>query len=232
MSMDNQGLEAGLSYIGLVLENAERQLAEHWAAYEERNALKRQIATIKYPDVYNLKSDADRVDEAQNLLKLMAAVPGRKIKKELAKCIVLALLGGKISVEDMAAIEKEIDDAPYTTSDWNTIIQAVENGICGEKTASIALGFDDDEYLQARKDHAARAVRVLQAQVKVKGTMGQQGEPSMNSDKSGDPAARGVSDLSTDPNNAGRDEKTISQDTTLSDSTKPKVRGKAAGTDE
>ena len=130
-SMDNQGLEAGLSYIGLVLENAERQLAEHWAAYEERNALKRQIATIKYPDVYNLKTDADRIDEAQNLLKLMAAVPGRKIKKELAKCIVLALLGGKISVDDLAAINKEIDDAPYTTSDWNTIIQAV-------KTASAA----------------------------------------------------------------------------------------------
>ena len=59
--MDNQGLEAGLSYIGLVLENAERQIAEHWAAYEERNPLKRQIATIKYPDVYSLKTDADRV---------------------------------------------------------------------------------------------------------------------------------------------------------------------------
>ena len=34
--MDNQGLEAGLSYIGLLLESAERQLCEHWAAYEER----------------------------------------------------------------------------------------------------------------------------------------------------------------------------------------------------
>ena len=92
----------------------------------------------------------------------MAAVPGRKVKKELAKCIVLALLGGKVSPDDLAEINKEIDKAPYTTSDWNTIIQAVINGVCGEQTASIALGFDDDEYKQARKDHAARAVRVLQ----------------------------------------------------------------------
>ena len=36
--MDNQGLEAGLSYIGLVLEAAERQIAEFWAAYEERES--------------------------------------------------------------------------------------------------------------------------------------------------------------------------------------------------
>ncbi len=36
-AMDNQGLEAGLSYIGLLLESAERQIAEFWAAYEERN---------------------------------------------------------------------------------------------------------------------------------------------------------------------------------------------------
>ena len=111
-AMDNQGLEAGLSYIGLVLENGERQVAEHWAAYEERDAANRQIATIKYPDVYNLRTDADRIDEAQNLLKLMASVPGRKVKKELAKCIVLALLGGKISVDDLESINKEIDAAP------------------------------------------------------------------------------------------------------------------------
>src|SRR5690606_27729392 len=34
--MDNRGLEAGLSYIGLVMENGERQIAEFWAAYENK----------------------------------------------------------------------------------------------------------------------------------------------------------------------------------------------------
>ena len=116
-SMDNQGLEAGLSYIGLVLEAAERQIAEFWAAYEERNPSQRNVATIKYPDRYSLKTDSDRIAEAQSLVKLMYAVPGQKVKRELAKNIVLALLGGKISVGDIQAIFDEIDKAPYATSD-------------------------------------------------------------------------------------------------------------------
>ena len=227
-AMDNQGLEAGLSYIGLVLENAERQIAEHWAAYEERNISTRQIATIKYPDVYNLRTDADRITEAQELVKLMASVPGRKIKRELAKCIVLALLGGKISVDDLESINQEIDAAPYTTSDWNTIIQSVINGVCGEQTASIALGFDNDEYLQARKDHADRAVRVLQAQVKVAaeagGTAAAGGKGGMPTVAGTDPGARGVPDLSANPGGAAKDEKAVTQDNTL-DANKPKVRG-------
>ena len=163
-SMDNQGLEAGLSYIGLVLEAAERQIAEFWAAYEERNPSQRNVATVKYPDHYSLKTDSDRITEAQSLVKLMYAVPGQKVKRELAKNIVLALLGGKISVGDIQAIFDEIDKAPYATSDPTTIIAAVEAGLCGEKTGSMALGFNDDEHIQARADHAARAIRILQAQ--------------------------------------------------------------------
>ena len=92
--MDNQGLEAGLSYIGLLLEVAERQLCEHWAAYEERDVSKRD-ATIKYPDRYSLKTDADRIKEAIDLTKLMNAVPGRKVKRELSKGIVQRSWAGR-----------------------------------------------------------------------------------------------------------------------------------------
>ena len=105
-AMDNQGLEAGLSYIGLLLESAERQLCEHWAAYEERVVSKREVATIKYPDRYSLKTDADRIKEATDLTKLMNSVPGRKVKRELSKGIVQALLGGKVSVDDLEAINR------------------------------------------------------------------------------------------------------------------------------
>ena len=131
-AMDNQGLEAGLSYIGLLLESAERQLCEHWAAYEERNITKREVATIKYPDRYSLKTDADRIKEAQDLTKLMNSVPGRKVKRELSKGIVQALLGGKVSVDDLEAINQEIDAAHYTNSDPNTIILAAQAGLVGE----------------------------------------------------------------------------------------------------
>ncbi|MGA2502380.1 MAG: hypothetical protein ABSH20_31960, partial [Tepidisphaeraceae bacterium] len=230
--VDNQGLEAGLSYIGLVLENAERQIAEHWASYEERKVASRKIATIKYPDIYALRSDADRIAEANSLVKLMAAVPGRKIKRELAKCIVLALLGGKISVDDLESINSEIDSAPYTTSDVDTIIQAVINGICGEATAAMALGFDDGEHLKAREDHALRAIRVLQAQ-KTAGGEGMNAGAAAGGDGTdggvgstgSDPAARGLPDLSTNQAGAGKAEKAASRDTTLSTDRQPRVRG-------
>jgi hypothetical protein len=242
-SMDNQGLEAGLSYIGLVLEAAERQIAEFWAAYEERETAKRDIATVKYPDRYSLKTDSDRIAEAQSLVKLMYAVPGQKVKRELAKNIVLALLGGKISVNDIQAIFDEIDKAPYATSDPTTIIAAVEAGLCGEKTGSMALGFNDDEHIQARADHAARAIRILQAQQKG-GQLGSQTTGSTSrdpaterlagsestalneiaGDMNSDAGARGVSDLSAN-RSAGKEEKAVSRDTTLKDTTKPPVRG-------
>jgi hypothetical protein len=212
-AMDNQGLEAGLSYIGLLLESAERQIAEFWAGYEERNPSKREVATIKYPERYSLKSDADRIKEAQELQKLMGAVPGRKVKRELAKGIVQALLGGKISMDDLSAINHEIDTANYTNGDPQTIILAAQAGLVGEKTGSVALGFDDDEYLEARKDHAERVKRIAEAQ---------------GTEKSGsDPAARGVPDLSANPN-AGAEEKAASRNTDLRDTTARRVRGQSA----
>ena len=215
--MDNQGLEAGLSYIGLVLESAERQVAEHWAAYEQRTVSRREVPTIKYPDQYSLKTDADRIKEAKDLRDVMTAVPGRRIKRELAKGIVIALLGGKISVDDIEAITKEVDESPYATSDPDTIIAAHAAGVVGDKTASIALGFNEDESQQAQQDHAARAARVAQAQASVRGA-------------AGDPAARGVPDLSADPGNAGRMEKDLSRTTDLQSTTQSRVRGKGRNT--
>ena len=218
-SVDIQGLEAGLSFIGLVLESAERKVAEFWAAYEERIVSRRQIATIKYPDRYSLKTDKDRIDEATSLSKLMSSVPGQTVKREISKNITQALLGGKVNVETIAKINTEIDKSSYTTSDPNTILLAVEAGLCGEQTGSMALGFDESEHIQAKKDHAERAARVAQAQASVKGngplagTMG------------GDPAARGVPDLSANPANAGRQEKKQGQDRTVHDSKKRRARG-------
>jgi len=206
--MDNQGLEAGLSYIGLILEGAERQIAEHWAAYEHREISKRQVPVIKYPDRYSLKTDSDRIGEAEKLSKLMFAVPGRTVKREIGKLIVTALLGGKVDVATIETVEHEIDGASYTTSDPQVIIDAVNAGLAGNKVGSMALGFDENEHLQAQKDHLERILRIAEAQSSVKG----------------DPASRGVPDLSADPK-AGSDEKTLSRNTDMHASTAPRVRG-------
>jgi hypothetical protein len=216
-ALDSGGLEAGLSYIGLVLESAERKIAEFWAAYEDRVVARRKVATIKYPDRYSLKTDKDRIEEATQLSKLMSSVPGQTVKREISKSITQALLGGKVSVETITKVNAEIDESLYTTSDPTTILAAVEAGLCGEKTGSMALGFSETEHIQAKKDHAERAARVAQAQASVKGS----------NNSGGDPAARGVPDLSADPS-APRQEKKQGRDRTLHDSKRRRVRGQGA----
>jgi len=219
LAMSDQGLEAGLSFIGLVLENAERQVAHHWAAYEERNPENRKIATIKYPDRYSLKNDSDRINEAEKLSDLMFTVPGRTVKQELAKNIVVALLAGKVDVETLDTIYAEIDKADYTTSDPDIIVRAVESGLASEKTGSMALGFTEDEYLQAREDHLNRALRVLKAQTAAR-----------DASEVSNPAARGLDDLSADPHTEGSQERAEATDTTLKADSKKPVRGKGRDT--
>jgi hypothetical protein len=222
--MDNQGLEAGLSFIGLVLENSERKIAGHWASYEEKNPSRRQIPVIKYPDRYSLKSDASRIDEATKLSKLMYSVPGQTVKRELAKCIVTSLFTGKVSVDTLETIDNEIENASYTTSEPDVILKALEAGSVGDKTASMALGFDEQEYLKARDDHLARIMRIAQAQQKGAGA-GAEAQQDANGQPLDNPAARGVKDLAADPNAAAQ-EKKVAQDAALEpDHTKP-VRGK------
>ncbi len=211
--MDNQGLEAGLSFIGLILEAAERQVAEYWAAYENRIITKRSIATIKYPDRYSLKSDKDRIDESEKLVNLMATVPGRTAKKEMAKLVATKLLDGSTSVETMGVIMKEIDAAEYTTSDADIIIPANEAGLVGDQVASMALGFEEDEYIQADKDHMDRIERIAIAQTKGQGS------------KAEVSATGGNPDLSGDPPTETKEEKAGSRDTTLEDTTQSKTRG-------
>lgn len=216
MKMSDQGLEAGLSFIGLVLEGLERSIATFWAAYENENPARQQIATIKYPDRYSLKDDGDRIMEAKSLADLMYTVPGRTVKKELAKGIVTALLAGKIKVDQIDTIFNEIDGADYATSNPEVIIKAQEAGLVGEQTASVALGFADEEYLQAREDHVERAKRIVEAQVGAKmEAIG--GAP-------GGAAARGVPDLDQNKN-SGKEERAAANDTTLNADKQKPVRG-------
>lgn len=205
MKMSDQGLEAGLSYIGLVLESAERRVAEFWSAYESKDPARRMTAVVKYPDRYSLKDDKDRIEEAKELSQLMYTVPGKEVKKELAKNIVTVLLAGKINTDTLEKIFTQIDEADYATSDPEVIIRAQEAGLVGEKTASMAIGFSEDEYKQAQKDHVERAKRIVLAQ------------------QSGG-AARGIKDLDNNPN-SGQEEREEVNDTTLEGEKKTPVRG-------
>lgn len=218
-SMDNAGLESGLSFIGLVLENTERDINKHWAAYESRSPGQREVATVKYPDRYSLKTDGARIDDAEKLSKLIYTVPGQKAKREIAKDIVTTLLGGRVDVGTIDEIHAEIDKSDYLTSDPDTIIAAVEAGLCGDETGSQALGFNKDEAAKAQKDHADRVTRIMEAQAKA----------APAAAPGSDPAARGVGDLSANPAAGGKPERAAATDPTTKANKKKPDRGNAKG---
>jgi hypothetical protein len=222
LKLSDQGLEAGLSYIGMVIEGAERRVAEHFAAYESRDPAQRNIATIKYPDRYSLKNDDDRIKEAKELSDLMYTVPGNTVKKELSKNIVTTLLAGKVDTATIDKIFAEIDKAGYTTSNPEIIRAAVEAGLCGDETGSEAMGFNDDEYLKAREDRVLRAKQIMEAQSQVK--IAEAGGMA-------NAAARGVPELAIDQK-SGEAEREQATDTTTSPDSKAPVRGKGKNLDK
>ncbi|MGN6134078.1 MAG: hypothetical protein ACTHK7_16000 [Aureliella sp.] len=205
--MDNQGLESGLSFIGLVLEAGERQIAQHWAAYENAIEDKQQIATVAYPQRWSLKSNEQKILEANEFHALAKAIPGQTVKKEACKLVVDALFGPKLPQEVIEKIQKEIDAAPYTTSDPEIIQMAKEQGLVGDETGSLALGFGPDEYKQAQKDHTERLARIAEAQTPP-------GE------------VPGVRDTSPNASASNRAAKAAQRDTSTQGSTKKPVRGK------
>jgi len=194
---DQHGLEAGLSFIGLILEHGERQLASFFNEYENTE----DIATTNYPERYSLKSDADRLSEADKLHDMMLKIPSKTAQKAMSKLIIHKLLDTKIPQEKLDAINVEIDKAEYITTDPEVIHNDLEKGLVSTITASNARGYNaDKEVPQAAQDHTERIERIQTAQ--------------------------SSSDLETD-NNAAKDEKRESQNTDLQDDTHKPVRGKA-----
>lgn len=198
---DNQGLEAGLSYIGLELESGERKIAEYWNMYEKLG-----LATVKYPENYSLKTDDDRQNESKNLRELQQAVPSKTYQKAVAKRIAKVLVGSKVSNEEMENIEKEIESADCISPDVELIAKDVEIGILDLELASKIRGYPKGTVEKAKADHAERLARITASQT------------------SPDMGARGVPIL--DPNlGSGKIEKKVSKDTTQDPIVTDKIRG-------
>ncbi len=160
---DQQGLEAGLSYIGLVLEHGEQQLASIYSSYEQEN----NEAKISYPLRYSLKSDIQRIDEAERLQTLMLTVPTRKGQKVTSKLIVRKLFDDKLTQSELEELLNEIEQAAYVTTDPEIIHSDLEKGLVSTKTASTARGYEaEKEVKQAKIDHAERIARIQSAQAR------------------------------------------------------------------
>ena len=105
--------EAGLSYIGLELENGERKIVNVWSEYESFT----DEATIAYPERYSLQTDSERRVEAGELKKLAPTVPSITFQKEIVKEIARITVGHKVTNEALEAIYSEIDNADVLNTD-------------------------------------------------------------------------------------------------------------------
>ena len=205
--LDRQGLESGLSYIGLELENMERKIADYWGMYE-----KEKPATIFYPEDYSIKSPEDSRKEAEDLAKQLPLVPSDTFRKQLCKKIAELLLGRSMESAKFDKMMKEIESAKGMTADFETIKAHVEMGIVDLETASEISGYPKGTVEKAAKDHADRLARIAETQTPNNGLV--------NGAARGNPAA--------DPNGTagGSKEKQASKDTTKDPVVTDKTRGK------
>ena len=205
-SLDNQGLESGLSYIGLELEHAERKIAKYWAVLMGAGTPQ---ATINYPRKYSLLSDEDRRANAEHLEKLRDSVPSSTFQKLISKKIAHELLAANLTEEELEVIYKEIDDCEAYSSVAEEIFQAVEAGILDTELAAKLLGYPKGTTDKAKAEHADRLARIAKSQSK----------PTDN------PGARGVPDLAGAPGKGAAEEKTASRETDTDPVPTSKVRG-------
>lgn len=157
---DQGSLEAGLSYIGMIIEKGEKEISAFWEMFE-----KGKQATIHYPETYNIKTDVERFDQAGKLTQLSKDVPSKTFKKEMNKDVVDIMYRGKKEESLIGKIKEEIESSQTVTTDPEILFQANERGLLGDVSASNALGFDGEKEVEAgRTDRAERIKMTLVAQ--------------------------------------------------------------------
>lgn len=159
--LDNLSLEASLSYIGLELANGESKIARYWAMFEGSD----NHAKVTYPRTYNLKSEGERREEADELQQLLLKVPSPRYRRKIAMKIATITIGAEVTDKELAQIHAEIEESETLTADPDVILRSQEAGLVDDVTASNALGFKGDEVVpQAKKDRAERIALTMEAQ--------------------------------------------------------------------
>lgn len=175
---DKQGLEAGLSYIGLELETAENRIATIWAEYQGSDA-----AVVAYPDEYSMASPEERLAEAEKLIKTLPQVPSLTYQKLVARRVAFLVLGRSATLEQEQKIIREIEAAKIIAVDPKVLLEDLAAGLVAMETASQARGYPDGDVKIAKKEHIDRLSAIAIAQTKGAGA---RGIPTGISDSSAD----------------------------------------------
>jgi hypothetical protein len=179
-------MDAGLAFIGQCFEDGEQRLWDHWVAYEQADPSRRRTPQILYPEDWSLKTDEERLDEANKYIDVMNKLPGQTGKKEAGKVAYERLFRGRLTIKKLDSIKAEVDQAPYAISDADIVIKAKKEGIFSAETSALALGANEDEAEKAKKDKEDTQKAIAAAQ------MDQQNGGPGNPDASVDPNSNAV----------------------------------------
>jgi len=157
---DRVGLSAGLKYIATQLESAEREIADIVHIYLGREGT---VATVKYPDQYEMESDEERQLKLERLNTARLSVRSEEFQKAITKQMVRTVLQGTVDEDVITAAEREIDDQEWMDENSDraaAIIRDVEKGILSKKSGAELRGHDPAEPDEAVNEMMREADRM------------------------------------------------------------------------
>lgn len=144
---DRVGEEAGLAYIGRALESGERDLNELWHMMAGIDASQLDLQ-VNYPSGYSIKTQEQRLDEAEQMRKLRSAVRSEAYQKAMDQRIAEVVLKPVTTSEELAEILAEITEGTYFDDDKeraNVVQRDVALRIISRGKASELRGYGEDE---------------------------------------------------------------------------------------
>ena len=157
---DRVGEEAGLSHIATVLEGGEREVALIFHEFLGSST----ASAVDYPTGYTIRTNAERMEEAATLAAIRSTVNSPTFYKCVSKRIAEIALKQVCTTGEIAAIELEIEQRPYTDEnpDRAKMIQDdVTARILDKGGAAELRGYADDTQVKVAVEQEIEAQSIM-----------------------------------------------------------------------
>jgi hypothetical protein len=141
---DRVGEDAGLAYIGRVLESGERDVAKLWAEFLSSS----EDAEVRYPQNYTMKNAEERLEEADRLRGVHSAVRSVTYQRVVDTRIAELVAGPLTTNEQMEDIAREIEAQPFIDDDKSradAVQRDVVAKLVSKETATKLRGYEEGE---------------------------------------------------------------------------------------
>lgn len=155
---DRVGEEAGLAYLGRALEAGEREMAKlfHLMSGEESTTV-----SVTYPENYTLKTEAERIEEAEKMSKLRSAIRSPEYRKLVDSRVADILLRPVTSIEELEKVQKDIAEQEFIDDDKERaeiVGRDSALGFVSDETASKMRGYPEGEVAKVTAEKVALAL--------------------------------------------------------------------------